>query len=63
MLYYRVLPQYDNFKRADGSILVGGELYTEKELNRYRIDTKKVIPVNVPKNKVFWCFGARFLSK
>ena len=38
MTYYRVREQYDNFpknpKVKDGNILVGGELYTEKEFNK-----------------------------
>ena len=38
MTYYRVREQYDNFpknpKVRDGNILVGGELYTEKEFEK-----------------------------
>ena len=78
MVYYRVKPQYDNitkYKRMnnskylvnDGSILIGGELYTEKEYNRmienyvFRIPVDKLFErVEISKRRVYWFFGARF---
>lgn len=83
MLYYRVKPEFDNtqvLKRkgkalvCDGSILVGNELYTEKELARL---TQRAVfrgngckdnkapfeAVNISKRRVYWFFGARFESK
>ena len=47
MTYYRVREQYDNFpknpKVRDGNILIGGELYTEKEFNKLPDVVKKTI--------------------
>ena len=78
MVYYRVKPQYDNtpkYKRMnnnkylinDGSILIGNELYTEKEYNRmiknyvFRIPAGKLFErVEISKRRVYWFFGARF---
>lgn len=84
MTYYKVKPQYDNCKLSKSyEILVGNELYTEKEwekacikwANRNTVrrgENKEVTPavkqafsrmfdiVKVPKNKIYWFFGARF---
>lgn len=60
MLFYRVKSEYDNKKRKDGGILIGNELYTAKEKERYEILDGAVFPVEVKKNKTYWVFGARF---
>lgn len=62
MIYYQVLPQYDNKARKDGSILVGNELYTKKEMQRFSIPAKYVQKKEVKKSKVYFSFGARFES-
>ena len=60
-LYYKVKPQYDQKRRVDGSIYIANELYTEKEVEKLRLDVKCLLPVMV--NKIYWCFGARFESE
>lgn len=60
MTYYKVKPEFDQKRRADGSIFVGGELYTKSELKRYKAENLNIFEVvNIPKNKVYWFFGAR----
>jgi len=75
MEYYQILPIADNkpkliynqkLKRLTPikgyDIWIANELYTKRELKRFAL----TIPdnyyrlVNVPKNKTFWFFGARF---
>lgn len=65
MTYYRVRKEYDNLPRnprmRDGNILIGGELYTEKELNKLPyIYAGAFDRVEVPKSQTYWFFGARF---
>lgn len=65
MTYYRVRKEYDNLPRnprmRDGNILIGGELYTEKELNKLPyIYAGAFERVEVPKSQTYWFFGARF---
>ena len=65
MTYYRVREQYYNFpknpKVKDGNILVGGELYTEKELNKLPyIYAGAFEKVEIPKKDIYFFFGARF---
>lgn len=67
MIYYRVRREYDNFPKnpinRDGDILIGGELYTEKEFNKlplYLVYAGAFERVEIPKSKIYWCFGARF---
>ena len=65
MKFYRVRKEYDNFpkdpKKRDGNILIGGELFTEKEFNQlpYKY-TKAFEIVDIPKHRTYWLFGARF---
>ena len=66
MIYYRVREQYDQFpknpKVRDGNILVGGELYTEKELNKLPyIYADAFEKVEIPKKDTYFFFGARFV--
>ena len=65
MIYYRVREQYDNFpknpKVRDGNILVGGELYTEKEFNKLPyIYAEAFEKVEIDKKDTYMFFGARF---
>lgn len=60
MHYYRVKPEFDQKQRRDGSILIANELYTGKEVEQHSINPGRLSPVNIPKSKVYFCFGARF---
>jgi hypothetical protein len=69
MKYYKVLPEYDQkprlkFKRGGGleidGIYIQNELYTQRELLKYLDYSNYVVPVNIPKSKVYFMFGARF---
>lgn len=67
MTYYRVREQYDNFpknpKVRDGNILVGGELYTEKEFNKLPFVYAGAFErVEINKNDTYFFFGARFAN-
>lgn len=58
MLYYRVKNIYDN-EYCNGRCLIGGELYTEKEVERYKIAEKYIEAVNIKKNDTYYSFGSR----
>ena len=72
MVYYKVHAKYDNEQLYTENsphryvgFLIGNELYTRKEfdklLNRCGIIILPMfVPVEVPKNKIFFSFGARF---
>ena len=65
MIYYRVRKEFDNFpqnpKIHDGNILVGGELFTEKEFNKLPYAYAGAFErIDIPKNQTYWFFGARF---
>lgn len=70
MLYYRVKPEYANARllnrttRAFDRVLVGNELYTEKEWERlvlrYRVLGIVCEPVQISKRDTYFFFGARF---
>lgn len=71
MLYYKVKPEYDNkirlirighyteFAKYDG-ILIGNELYTPRERERLLNHDRCFEKVEIPKNKIYFFFGARF---
>lgn len=69
MVYYKVKPEYDNkilyYNGKYKGILIGDELYTEKELSKQKILFCHGIcyemfeRVEIPKSKVYWFFGAR----
>ena len=40
--------------------LVKGELFTEREAEKYHIPERAVVKVELPKSKVYWFFGCRF---
>lgn len=68
MTYYRVRKEYDQFpknpKIRDGNILVGGELYTEKEFNQLPfVYAGAFEKVEIPKSQTYWFFGARFQAQ
>lgn len=86
MKYYRVKPEFDNYKMSKNwDIFVGNELFTEKEFEKVKIkyanrnnikhfikpisiaDEKSLMLrfdiVEIPKNKTYWMFGARFEKK
>ena len=69
MLYYKVKPEYNNVTRyklnrrgacVPDSILVGNELYTAIERSKIANRKQMFDIVNIPKNKTFVSFGARF---
>ena len=64
MIYYRVLPQYDQKNKnkgiLNGNIYVANELYTLKEVEKQDLNTAYLKKIEVPKNKVYWFFGVRF---
>ncbi len=65
MLFYRIRKEYDQFpknpKIRDGNIYIGGELYTTLEFNKLPyIYAGAYEKIDIPKNKTFWSFGARF---
>jgi hypothetical protein len=72
MKYYRVKPDFDNVTRyklnrrgacVPDSILIGNELYTSVERSKIANRRQMFDVVNIPKNKTFVCFGARFEMK
>lgn len=68
MIYYRVRKEYDNFPQNprihDGNILIGGELFTEKEFNKLPyVYAGAFERVEIPKNQTYWFFGARFAEE
>ena len=67
MVYYRVREQYDNFpknpKVKDGNILIGGELYTEKEFEKLPFVYAEAFErVEIDKKNTYMFFGARFAN-
>ena len=65
MKYFQVNPSSDNVRKPNGNdILVGKELITESECNRQGFSkefiNKHCTPIEIPKNSVYWLFGARF---
>lgn len=67
MLYYKVVKGDKLFRRRGYIQTVGGELFTPAEVERYSKPDKYgaclrpewLEPVQVPKNKTYWFFGAR----
>ena len=69
MLYLKVKPQFDNYRKNNKfDIFVGNELYTLKEFEKIKKEYHRNIQelnnifeyVNVSKRKLYWFFGARF---
>lgn len=72
MKYYRVKPEFDNksrfkFHRGGGleidGIYIANELYTPTEIKKYLGYAQYCEIVEIPKNKVYFSFGARFEIK
>lgn len=72
MKYYRVKPEFDNVTRyrftrrgvcVPDSILVGNELYTSVERSKIANRRQMFDVVEIPKNRTFFSFGARFEMK
>ena len=63
MLYYKVKPQYDNYRKNDGDIYIANELYTQKEVIQQKLNKSYLDAVEVPKNQIYFFFGARFADK
>ena len=68
MKYFRVPKEFDGSpvyqpRSAKYIHLVGEELYTQKECERYGLNTKKLQEVEVSRKKTYWFFGARFELK
>lgn len=53
MIYYRVLPQYDqkhkNKRVRDNNIYVANELYTQKEVEKQDFNTAYLEKIEIPK--------------
>jgi len=69
MVYYKVKPEYDQ-RPTNKGVLVANELYTFKEWQKLRDSAGRKIPlklcfeeIEVSKNKTYFFFGARFISK
>ena len=70
MTYYRVKPQYDNFRLIRDhkyhGLLIANELYTGKELVKnkillcYGVQHDFFEKVEISRKKIYWFFGARF---
>ena len=60
MRYYQVLPKYDNTPNTKLGILVKGELFTAKEMEKYNIPYGYTVVREVCKHKTYFSFGARF---
>lgn len=72
MKYYRVKPEYDNKTRyrlnrggvcIPNSILIGNELYTAVERSKIANRKQMFDVIEIPKNRIYFCFGARFEMK
>jgi len=61
MKYYRVKAAFDGKYNITGKIeLIGGELYTKKEMEKLHIRKYMCDEVEIPKSKIYWNFGGRF---
>lgn len=63
MKYFKVKPEFDNKPRSDGSILVANELYTEHEVQKFKIPENRLGIVEVSPRDTVVFFGARFQVK
>jgi len=63
MKFYKVKKTADNKQLPKRLIYVKDELFTEKEVERWNVNTAYCDIVLVPKNKTYWLFGARFENK
>ena len=63
MQYYKVKPQYDNCRKSNGDIYIANELYTQQEVIQQKLNKDYLDVVEVPKNQIYFFFGARFADK
>lgn len=77
MKYYKVLewadgsqyykwdgrPNRYGYVRPTGKYMIENELLTEREKNAYCNHDKHYEVVEIPKNKTYWFFGARFAKE
>ena len=61
--FYRWSKRYPGMVVGAGKYMIENELLTERERNKYCNHDKHFIVVEVPKNRVYWSFGARFEIK
>lgn len=66
MLYYRVKPEFDQRRKKNDphgcDFYISNELYTAKEVEKQGLNLNFLEPVQISKQKTFFCFGARFES-
>ena len=62
MVYYKVKDNFADRKFGE-IVLVKNELFTKKEIENNNLPMIAFCKVNVPKNRVYCLFGARFDSK
>ena len=60
MIFAKIKPEYDQRKRADGSIYVKNELLTLNQVTKLHTPESYYTIVNVSLRATYWCFGARF---
>ncbi len=60
MTYYRVRKEFDQKKLPKFDFLIANELYTARERKKLPISDEAFEKINIPKNKTYWFFGARF---
>ena len=58
MVYYRSTEYRGNFPKIYA--IVKDELFTKKEVEKYKIPAKILVPVEISKKRVYFFFGARF---
>lgn len=70
MLYYIVKHDGKSVAEADTKsrhYLIKGELLTIAELSHYNVTQRQIDNIfdliEIPKSKIFWSFGARFIMK
>lgn len=69
MQYFQVKPESDQVRlsRTKSDFLVANELYTINELKKYNLSgdflSKHFNTLSISKNKTYFFFGARFISK
>lgn len=62
MKFYKVKKEADQKRNAKINLYVADELFTEKEVKKYSLNENYLEVVEVPKNKTYWFFGARFAN-
>ena len=60
MTYYKVPENLGGRRFGNGWYFVAGELWTENECKKHKIETGRLERVEVPRGRVYWMFGARF---